>query len=137
MYSKVFDVVSFFQQNPVYIFIHPYVLLDHHIFYSLIKNTRGILLGVQIMKFLTMKFSQSSSYFMPVGANIVLNNPFSKSINLCACINMRGQLSQPYEMTGKITKAGNRKKKLYKQRNDILYSYNACNTMAAIRNYTQ
>jgi len=66
MYAKVYHVVSFFQQNPVYIFLPPHLLLDHPIFYSLIKNTNGILLGVRIMKFLTMKFSQSSSYFIPL-----------------------------------------------------------------------
>jgi len=49
MYAKVFHVVSFFQQNPVYIFLLPYVLLDHPIFHSLIKNTNDILLGVRIM----------------------------------------------------------------------------------------
>jgi len=64
MYAKVFHVVSLFQQNPAYIFLPPYLLLDHPILHSLIKNTNDILLGVWIMKFLTMKFSQSSRYFI-------------------------------------------------------------------------
>jgi len=82
MCAKVYHVISFFQQNPVYIFLPPYLLLHHPIFHSLIKNTNYILLGVRIMKFLSVNYLNPSVTSSPLGANIVLNTLFSKVINL-------------------------------------------------------
>lgn len=113
------------------------MLLDHPIFHSFIKNTNGILLGLWIIKFLTMKFSQSSFYFIPLRRKYSPQHSIFESLQpMRFFLNVRGQLSQPYEITGKIHRNDR------EQRSCILvspvqttniHSYNACYTMAEIK----
>jgi hypothetical protein len=55
---------------------------------------------IQAVKFIIMQFSLRSVFIL--GPTILLNNPFSKTLNLCSSLKVRDQVSHPYSTTGKI-----------------------------------
>jgi hypothetical protein len=53
------------------------------------------------MKLLIMQLSPTSCHFILFGPNILLNTLFSNTLSLCSSLNVRDQVSCPYETTGK------------------------------------
>jgi hypothetical protein len=57
---------------------------------------------VQVMEFIIIQFSLSSSYFISLGSIYSPQHPISNTFSLCSCLNVREQVSQPYKTIGKI-----------------------------------